>query len=106
MKAELNPHGNGKGPNAGKFLGKNLKWWRDNTQDVLDPSVLLFAAAFDPDAKAKKWIAKLKQICEAKMWERNLRLGGNVGWVEVVQSGAGAAAVKVPPAPTDARGLG
>ena len=43
MKAALNPDGNGKGKNTGKYLGKDLAWWRQNSQDVLHPLVLAFA---------------------------------------------------------------
>ena len=44
MKAALNPHGSGKGVNKSKtYLGKDLAWWREHTQGVLDPSMLAFA---------------------------------------------------------------
>jgi hypothetical protein len=89
MKHALNPHVSGYGKNSGKYLGKDLDWWRDNTQDVLDPSVL----AFVPGTAAHVWIAKLKQICDAAESDRKRRiLGGKVGWVEVVPSTPGAAA--------------
>jgi hypothetical protein len=45
MKYALNPHGSGYGKTTGKYLGKDLDWWRDNTQDVLEPSVLTFVVA-------------------------------------------------------------
>ena len=43
MKLRLNPNGSGKGKNTGKYLGKDLAWWREHTQDVLNPSMLAFA---------------------------------------------------------------
>jgi hypothetical protein len=44
MKAALNPHGSGKGVNKSKtYLGKDLAWWREHTQGVLEPSMLAFA---------------------------------------------------------------
>ena len=90
MKTALNPHGSGIGGNSGKYLGKDLAWWREHTQHVLDPSVL----AFDPDAgtNTNKVIDKLKQICDADAAERKRRIhGGKVARVEVVPSGSGAA---------------
>ena len=91
MKTALNPHGSGKGVNKSKtYLGKDLVWWREHTQHVLDPSVL----AFDPDAgtNTNKVIDKLKQICDADAAERKRRIyGGKVEWVKVVPLGSGAA---------------
>ena len=89
MKTALNPHGSGIGGNTGKYLGKDLAWWKDNTQHVLDASVL----AFDPDAEANEVIDKLKQICDAEAAERTRHIhGGKVDWVDVVPSGSGSGA--------------
>ena len=43
MKHALNPNGSGKGMNTGKYLGRDLAWWREHTPGVLYPSMLAFA---------------------------------------------------------------
>merc|ERR1712216_47088 len=86
MKQQLKPNGSGRDC-TGKYNGKDLEWWRENTRGVLDESIL----AFDNVKKrvdANALLEKLRAIRDASEEERERRMnkkvkGWNAGWIKV-----------------------